>query len=129
MKHKIPSAVYKIGFKNAVERMKLEGNPASESEDELLKCKHKLPAKRRRSILSDNESESAESTTEHELEDSAADEIADAAMSDEDFSVYLSADSGSRAAKEETCEEGAAPHRTCVSMLTVLHRYRSFPQG
>ncbi|KAJ6469985.1 hypothetical protein C8R45DRAFT_1105076 [Mycena sanguinolenta] len=40
-KHKIPSAVYKIGFKKAVERMKLEGNPASESENESPKRKHK----------------------------------------------------------------------------------------
>ncbi|KAF8173212.1 hypothetical protein K438DRAFT_1981060 [Mycena galopus ATCC 62051] len=103
-KHKIPSSVYKVGFRTAVERMKLEGNPPSESEAEPLKRKSKRPVKRGRAISSDNESESAESTTEDELEDGAADEIADVATEDE-FPVSLSADSGSRAVKEEIYDD------------------------
>ncbi|KAJ7710107.1 hypothetical protein B0H14DRAFT_3022348 [Mycena olivaceomarginata] len=99
-KHKISSSVYKIGFRAAIERMKLEGNPPSESEAEPPKRKPKRPVKRGRTISSDDESESAESTTEDKLEDGAADEIADVATEDK-FPVSLSADSGSRVAKEE----------------------------
>ncbi|KAJ7831619.1 hypothetical protein B0H14DRAFT_2592566 [Mycena olivaceomarginata] len=94
---------YKIGFKTAVERMRLEGKPVSESEDEPIERKHKRPQKRTKSISSDEVSETAESSVEDELEDDAADEIADAATddSDEDFPVSLSADSGSRLGKAE----------------------------
>ncbi|KAJ6491003.1 hypothetical protein C8R45DRAFT_1137952 [Mycena sanguinolenta] len=108
-KHKIPSAVYKSGFEDAIARMLRDGDPASESEEELPKTKQRSQRGKKK-VESISASESGESSQSESAESSEVDELDDegglgkAASDNESFPAPIElflAKNGSESESEE----------------------------